>query len=112
MQVCQPSLLLCEGEVNGLISTRGGDVELGIEDVDACGVATQPWHCEGVVALILASLCSDRPSGYFLVGASDDEVASVHGDHVGSELAGEMDFVSIAHFHLGDPEFARQEGCY
>jgi hypothetical protein len=31
-----------------------------------------------------------RPSSYFLVCASYDEVSSVHGDHISSELAGEV----------------------
>lgn len=56
VQICQPLLLLCEGEVDGLVCTRCGNVELWIKDVDACGVATEPGHCECVVVLILARL--------------------------------------------------------
>jgi len=39
---------------------------------------------------------ANRPSSYFLVGASDDEVAGVHGNHISSKLAGEM--VLVVHF--------------
>lgn len=56
VQNCQTLLLLCEGEVNGLVCTGCSNVELWIEDIDACGVATKPWHCECVVVFILTRL--------------------------------------------------------
>jgi hypothetical protein len=56
VQICQPLLLLREGEVDGLVCTGCGDVELWIEDIDARGVATEPRHCECVVVLVLPRL--------------------------------------------------------
>jgi hypothetical protein len=41
-------------------------------------------------ALKLQYVSVYRPSSYFLVCASYDEVSSVHGDHISSELAGEV----------------------
>jgi hypothetical protein len=44
-------------------------------------------------ALKLQYVSVYRPSSYFLVCASYDEVSSVHGDHISSELAGEVVFL-------------------
>lgn len=37
-----------------MICARRSDIELGVEDADACSEAAEPWHCERIVALILA----------------------------------------------------------
>lgn len=54
----------------------------------------QPWHCEGGHALVL-------PHGVLaprnlLVGAGDDEIGVVHGNHVSRELRTEVVLLVIA----------------
>lgn len=46
-------MLLRMGEVDGLIGSRGSNVELGIEDVDARRKPAQPRHRKRIVALVL-----------------------------------------------------------
>lgn len=56
MQSSKPHFLFSIREVNAHICSRGDDVELGIEDINAMNYSIQPWQSETRVALVLSNM--------------------------------------------------------
>lgn len=53
MEGGKPLLLFSVWEVDGHVSTRGDDVELGVEDINTMDNTIEARHCECHVRLVL-----------------------------------------------------------
>ena len=118
MEGGEPLLLFGVWEVDGHVSTRRDDVELGVKDINTMHDTVEARHCECHVRLILTysvlakkeyrtilfdqliTFANDHSgvsvrkrillSGNLLEGTGDDEVSMIHCNQVSCELAGEV----------------------